>query len=136
MIHRWSTDLVFFTHNYELSDDERGRLDALGIRVVDGAVRRLLIEDDRLCGVALSDGAVIARTAVFIRPEMRPNASGLLEQLGCDLDDLGFVLVDGTGRTTVPGVWAAGNVSNPRAQVITAAGEGSAAAIAINAPLP
>ncbi len=32
----------------------------------------------------------------------------------------------------MPGVWAAGNVSNPRAQVITAAGEGSAAAITIN----
>jgi thioredoxin reductase len=32
-------------------------------------------------------------------------------------------------------VWAAGNVTNPRAQVITAAGEGSAAAIAINADL-
>jgi hypothetical protein len=32
-------------------------------------------------------------------------------------------------------VWVAGNVANPRAQVITAAGEGSAAAIAINADL-
>jgi len=38
-------------------------------------------------------------------------------------------------RQTFPGVWVAGNVSNPRAQVITAAGEGSAAAIAINADL-
>ena len=35
----------------------------------------------------------------------------------------------------MPGVWAAGNAANPRAQVITAAGEGSAAAIAINADL-
>jgi hypothetical protein len=35
----------------------------------------------------------------------------------------------------VPGVWAAGNASNPRAQVITAAGEGSAVAIAINTDL-
>ena len=35
----------------------------------------------------------------------------------------------------MPGVWAAGNVANPRAQVITAAGEGSAAAISINADL-
>ncbi len=32
----------------------------------------------------------------------------------------------------MPGVWVAGNAVNPRAQVITAAGEGSAAAIAIN----
>jgi thioredoxin reductase len=37
--------------------------------------------------------------------------------------------------TNIPGVWAAGNAANPRAQVITAAGEGSAAAIAINADL-
>jgi thioredoxin reductase len=35
----------------------------------------------------------------------------------------------------VPGVWAAGNAANPRAQVITAAGEGSAVAIAINSEL-
>ena len=47
----------------------------------------------------------------------------------------GFAVVDGTGRTTRPGVWAAGNVVDPRAQVITAAGAGSAAAIAINADL-
>ncbi len=39
---------------------------------------------------------------------------------------------DPAGATSVPGVWAAGNAVNPRAQVITAAGEGSAAAIAIN----
>ena len=42
---------------------------------------------------------------------------------------------DATGRTSVPGVWAAGNAANPRAQVITAAGEGSAVAIAINTVL-
>ncbi len=32
----------------------------------------------------------------------------------------------------MPGLWAAGNAANPRAQVITAAGEGSAAAISLN----
>ena len=47
----------------------------------------------------------------------------------------GWVVADPTGRTTVPGVWVAGNAVNPRAQVITAAGEGSAAAIAINTDL-
>jgi thioredoxin reductase len=35
----------------------------------------------------------------------------------------------------VPGVWVAGNAVNPRAQVVTAAGEGSAAAISINTDL-
>ena len=55
--------------------------------------------------------------------------------LGCAIDDNGWVVADATGRTSVPGVWAAGNAVNPRAQVITAAGEGSAAAIAINTDL-
>src|SRR4051812_27172675 len=39
---------------------------------------------------------------------------------------------DPTGRTSRPGVWAAGSATNPRAQVMTAAGEGSAAAIALD----
>ena len=39
------------------------------------------------------------------------------------------------GSTSVPGVWVAGNVANPKAQVVTAAGEGSAAAIDLNAHL-
>ena len=55
---------------------------------------------------------------------------GLLARLGCAINEAGFVTVDATGRTSAFGVWAAGNVVNPRAQVITSAGAGSAAAIA------
>jgi thioredoxin reductase len=85
--------------------------------------------------VVLGDGRTVERAALFVRPDLRPRAAGLLEQLACATDDLGFVRVDGVGKTSVTGVWAAGNVANPRAQVITAAGEGSAAAISINPDL-
>ena len=67
-------------------------------------------------------------------PRFVPN-DALLVELGCHLDDDGWAVIDGTGRTSVQGVWVAGNVANARAQVITAAGEGSAAAIALNADL-
>jgi thioredoxin reductase len=70
-----------------------------------------------------------------MRPNIRPRIDGLSEHLGCQIDHLGAIVVDGVGATSIPGVWAAGNAANPRAQVITAAGEGSAAAIAINADL-
>jgi thioredoxin reductase len=66
-----------------------------------------------------------------VRPRFVANDS-LLKDLGCAAHDNGWVVVDPVGQTTVTGVWAAGNATNPRAQVITAAGEGSAAAIAIN----
>ncbi len=70
-----------------------------------------------------------------MRPSLHPHEDGLIESLGCEVGDDRFVRVDRTGQTSVSGVWVAGNASNPRAQVITAAGEGSAAAIAINTDL-
>jgi thioredoxin reductase len=103
--------------------------------VVDGEVRRIVLDEDRLKGVVLGNGRIVERTALFVRPSMRPRGADLLRHLGCATDEHGFVIVDSLGATTATGVWAAGNVANPRAQVITAAGEGSAAAIAINADL-
>lgn len=135
LVRQWSGDVVFFAHTYDLTSAERFEPDACGIRVVDGDVASLVIEADRLTGVELADGRVLARSAVFVRPRNVPHADGLLTGLGCDVDEHGFVTVDATGRTSTPGVWAAGNVVDPRAQVITAAGAGSAAAIAINADL-
>ncbi len=135
LVRQWSDDVVFFVHTYDTTADERDRLEARGVRIVSGEIARLVVEDDRLAGVELTDGRVIARTAVFIRPGNVPHADGLLAGLRCELDESGFATVDATGRTTTSGVWAAGNVVDPRAQVITAAGAGSAAAIAINADL-
>ena len=135
LIRQWSDDLVFFAHTYELTETEREQLEARGIRIVVGEVRGIFVEGDRLRGVVLGDGRTVERAAVFVRPEIRPRLDGLLEQLGCDTDDRGFVRVDTAGASSVPGVWAVGNAANPRAQVITAAGEGSAAAIAINTDL-
>jgi thioredoxin reductase len=134
LVRQWSSDVVFFTHTSGLTADEREQLVARAIGVVDGRVGRLVVEDDRLHGVELEDGRVVRRDAVFIRPAFTPN-SGLLTGLGCATHENGWIVADPTGRTTVPGVWVAGNAVNPRAQVITAAGEGSAAAIAINADL-
>ena len=93
-----------------------------------------MIDDDQLVGLQMADGRVVPRQALFVPPRFVPNDQ-LLTAVGCATGDDGWVVVDGTGRTSVPGIWAAGNVTDPRAQVITAAGAGSAAAIAINADL-
>jgi thioredoxin reductase len=135
LVRQWSDDVVYFAHTHEPSPAEAVELDARGILVVRGEVARLVVEDDHLTGVELTDGRVVARTAVFVRPIIGPHPDNVLASLGCELDEAGFAVVDGNGRTSVAGVWGAGNAVDPRAQVITAAGQGSAAAIAINADL-
>jgi thioredoxin reductase len=135
LLRQWSDDVVLFAHTYPLTAGERAALDARGVAVVGGLVAGLSVEDDRLSAVLLADGRAIPRAAVFIRPALHAHDDALIDSLGCEVDDGGLIRADATGRTSVPGVWAAGNASNPRAQVITAAGEGSAAAISINTDL-
>jgi thioredoxin reductase len=134
IVRQWSHDLVYFTPPDTLTTTERSELVARGIGVVEGTIAQLVIDDDQLRGVQMDDGCVVPRDALFVPPRFVPN-NRLLQSLGCAVDDDGWVAVDGTGRTSVPGVWAAGNLVDPRAQVITAAGAGSAAAIALNADL-
>jgi thioredoxin reductase len=134
LIRQWSPDVTLFPHTDVLSPEQREQLSARDIRIVEGVVARLVVDNDRLHGVDLVGGTVIPRTAVFVRPRFVPNAE-LLTSLGCAMDEHGWVVHDPAGRTTVAGVWVAGNAADARAQVISAAGEGSAAAIALNADL-
>ncbi|USQ75649.1 NAD(P)/FAD-dependent oxidoreductase [Ornithinimicrobium cryptoxanthini] len=134
IVRQWTHDLVYFTPPDLLTAAERSELVARAIRVREGTVAQLVIEDDQLVGVQLSDGCVVPRDALFVPPRFVPH-TGLLAGLGCEVNDDGWVTTDATGRTSVPGIWAAGNVVDPRAQVITAAGAGSASAIALNADL-
>ena len=134
IVRQWTHDLVYFTPPETLSALERSELAARAIDVVEGTIEQLVIDDDRLRGVRMGDGRVVPRDALFVPPRLVPN-NDLVRGLGCDADADGWVVTDGTGLTSVPGVWAAGNLVDPRAQVITAAGAASASAIALNADL-
>jgi thioredoxin reductase len=131
LLRGWSDDVAFFAHTLDLTAEDRERLEARGLRIVEGRIEHLAVDGDRLRGVALADGRVVPRDAAFLFPRMVPN-DGLLTGLGCAKDGNGWVITDRTGRTSVAGVWAAGNVADPRAQVVTAAGMGSAASFAMN----
>ena len=133
-VRQWTTDVVFFTPPGSLTPLQRSELVARAIGIVEGTVKQVLVENDQLSGVEMDDGRIIRRQALFVPPRFVPY-NDLLARIGCEMDDSGWVVRDGTGLTTIPGVWVAGNVANPRAQVITAAGEGSTSAIAINADL-
>jgi thioredoxin reductase len=134
IVRQWAKDVVLFVPAGFLTPLQRSELVARAIGIFEGQITRILTEDDHLRGIEMDDGTTVPRDVLFVPPRFVPN-NDLLIGLGCEIDETGWALKDGTGQTTVPGVWIAGNVGNPRAQVITAAGEGSATAIAINADL-
>ncbi|MGV0155177.1 NAD(P)/FAD-dependent oxidoreductase [Rhodococcus sp. GB-02] len=131
LVRQWSDDVVFFPNRIELTGAERERLTVRGIRIVEGDVAGVSVADGRLDGVELASGQVVPRSVVFVGPRFVPR-DALLTDLGCESDENGWVVTDPAGSTSAPGVWAAGNVSDSPAQMITAAAAGSKAAIAVN----
>ncbi|MBF6098244.1 NAD(P)/FAD-dependent oxidoreductase [Nocardia cyriacigeorgica] len=135
-----SDDVTFFTHTAaEPSGEVAEELAARGIRVVTGAVAGLEIEADRLVGLRLADGTIVARDALAVGSRMVARA-GFLADLGLKPVEhpMGMgehIAADPTGRTEVPGVWAAGNVADLSAQVGAAGAAGTMAAAQINADL-
>jgi thioredoxin reductase len=125
LVRQWSPDTTYFPHTTPLSEEDRDRLDARGIRVVDGLVTAVRREDGHLTGVELG-ARFVPRTALFLRTRTVPH-DDLLRGLGYVEGE-----VDPSGKTSVPGVWAAGNVVDARATVIIAAAQGAAAAGALN----
>ena len=55
---------------------DRAPLEARGVRVITGQVGHLVFEDDRLSGVEVADGRVVARAAVFVQPANNPHPDG------------------------------------------------------------
>jgi thioredoxin reductase len=134
-----SDDVIYFRRGTVLDDAEAAQLAARGIRVVDGEVSALAIADDRLAGVRLADGSVIPRQAVAVGARMTARA-GFLADLGLKPSEhpsgMGsYIPADPAGRTEVPGVWAAGNVTDLSAQVGASAAAGALAGAVINADL-
>jgi thioredoxin reductase len=140
LFHQWSRDVTLFLHTGpDPSAEEWEQLAALDITVVDGEVAGLEVADDRLVGVRLASGQVVPRRALVVMPRFTARAGAVA--------DLGLVAVehprgvgqylrtDPTGRTDAPGVWAAGNVTDPTAQVIGAAAGAVTAAGALNMDL-
>ncbi len=136
-----SDDVTLFLHTGpEPTAQEWEELAARGIAVVDGEVAGVEVTDDRLSGVRLRSGEIVARQALVVAPRFTarvPAVAGLATSevrmgehlMGSQVD------TDATGATSVPGVWAAGNVADVMAQVVASAAAGLKAGAMINADL-
>ena len=79
--------------------------------------------------LVLDTGKELAVDGVFVEIGTTPGAA-LVNQLGVKTDEKGYIIIDDTQATNVPGVWAAGDVTtknNKLKQIIVAASEGSVA---------
>lgn len=131
----WTRDLVVFSNGeLEISEDDRRTLAAAQIRLETAPIARLVSRDGKLEGVELNTGATVACAALFAHPPQRQ--VDLVRALGIGFDEQGYVRIDPARReTSVPGIYAAGDLANRQQGAIFAAAAGAQAAVMLNLDL-
>lgn len=139
LMRQLSDDVVFLSGGRQIDDATRSGLLARGIRIEERPLARVETDTEgELAALELADGETIPVDALLVAPVPAP-LDGLLRALGAAHAEhpMGgsFVVVDAMGRTDVPGLWAAGNVTDPRSSVPFAMAGGNFTGAAMNAAL-
>jgi thioredoxin reductase len=128
----WTDRLEVLSHGRdpELPPRAARALERNGIPVRTAAVTRIEGSDGRVERALFADGSVRPYDAIFFHIAYGPGSS-LPAGLGCEANEEGILRVDGDFQTTVPGVYAAGDIVHGSKLAIHAAADGTRAAIGI-----
>jgi thioredoxin reductase len=128
----WTNEVCVFTNGeLEVPTAARNQLVAAGVRIETARISRLIAREHRLEGVELSDGKRVGCELLFAHPPQ--HQAELVRALAVALDSEGFVQVDPMSReTSVPGVFAAGDLTTRMQAAIAAAASGMQAAAMMN----
>ena len=118
-----------------MSKREHAELQRASINAVKQPVAKVLVERERITKIILSDGRALAFDTLYSALGTLTRAS-TAAQLGARLDEAGRVYVNNAQRTSVPGVYAAGDIVRGLNQISVAMGQAATAATAIHNALP
>ena len=132
----WARSVIMLTDGHEL-ELEQNALDALarhGVQIRTERIRRLVSTQGCLRAAELEDGSSIPLSYLFFNLGA-PLATDIGYQLGCERDEEKNLVTDRSQETTVPGVFAIGDIAGPPYLAVTAAAQGVTAAITVHRSL-
>jgi thioredoxin reductase len=133
----WTRDIIICTNGRPADLDLPEyceKLDALNIPVLTERINCVSIDAKGIHCLALENGMQLDADKIFFAIAQYP-ADDLGVQLGCERDDEGRIVVDRHGHTSVPNVFAAGDITPGAQLAVAAAAEGAVAALSIHKSL-
>lgn len=132
LLRGWTSEVVLFTDGkFTVPPDMSARLAGAGVRVEQRRIVRLVPNDGHLERIEFADGDPLPCDVLFVHPRQRQ--VDLVRSLGLKLDPKGYVEVDGMHReTSVPGIYAGGDLLPSPQSASGAAASGALAAGMLN----
>ncbi|WP_440134852.1 NAD(P)/FAD-dependent oxidoreductase [Chitinophaga sancti] len=135
LIQHWTKDLTLFTNGpATLSDEMQAQIRRKNIQIVETPVKGIIHENGHLSEVELSDGTKVPLKALYARLPFVQH-SEIPAQLGCAFTETGYIQVGDFGKTSIEGVYAAGDNCSMMRGVANAVAGGLAAAAFVNREL-
>jgi thioredoxin reductase len=132
LLYNWSKQLVLFTNGRStLTPEQQLKLQQYQIPVVETVIQRVAHAKGYLTGLIMADGRPYTLDAIFARVPFVQHTD-LALQLGCAHTEAGYITTDEYGRTTVPGVYAAGDNTTLMRSVAMAIASGNKAGAVLN----
>lgn len=132
----WAREVTIFTdgHEPELKKKQMKVLEKYKVAINTREIARLCDQDGRLSAVEFKDGDALPLDTMFFHIGSH-QSSDLADQLGCKRGDEDSIDVDNAHQTSVPGVFAAGDLIGPPYLAVSAAAKGVKTALAVHKSL-
>jgi thioredoxin reductase (NADPH) len=136
LLRSYTSDLTVLSlgRELEMAEDERAELQEAGVELVDEPVAELVPEAEGVCALLAQSDRVIRFDTIYTALGLR-GRSELAVRLGAEHDEDGMLIVDEHQRTSVPGLYAVGDVVQGLTQIGVAMGQAAIAASTINSSL-
>ncbi|SEO58184.1 Thioredoxin reductase [Mucilaginibacter gossypiicola] len=135
LISNWTKELTVFTNGKStLTDAQQTIILNNNIRLVEDKIEALDHHNGQVTAIRLQNGAEIKLMALYARLPFVQHSDGAL-QLGCQFTEVGYIQVDAKQKTTIPGVYAAGDSTSPIRAIANAVNSGTMAGIMANLEL-
>ena len=135
MISNWTNDLSVYTNGKStLTDEQTRKLARHNISVFEDEIERLEHSNGDLQRIIFKNGKSAPLKALYSRPHFVQHCD-LPASLGCELTDDGYIKVDSSQMTTVPGIFASGDNTTRMRTVANAVAMGTTAGMMVNKEL-
>ena len=128
----WSENVVVVTNGEQLTADVEHELRSRAIELRTQAIAELAPTANGMA-IEFVDGSRLERDALFVMSS--PRLPDFVANLGLELNQSGLLRIDEHGATSSPGLWAAGDLTSRRHQVVEAMAQGLRSGVAINRQL-
>ncbi len=135
LISNWTHNLTIFTNGEPgLTASQRAKLEDRRIRIIEHEIAGLHHTNGYIEAIAFRNAGTFPLSVLYLRPEFRQH-SEVPMHLGCMLTPDGYIAVDGSQKTSVPGIYACGDNTTRLRTVANAVAMGTTAGMMVNKEL-